>query len=433
MSDNIMQKSQPFSHSSNLILIVDDTPTNLKVLAKTLTNSGLEVAVATNGEMALQQVEYDPPELILLDILMPGIDGFETCKALKADPSTQDIPIIFMTALSDTVDKVKGLSLGAVDYIIKPFEEEEVLARVHIHLQLQTLTKTLAKKNQELAQALEQIQVTQQQLITQERLAIIGTLMTGVAHELRNPLNFINNYAECSVELADELFVEFNNQLAIPTEESQKMITEIIQDIKENAIIIQQQGQRADEVIQNLLMQARIDRGQTQRKDLNSLLDQSIQLACKSQWAQNIKLPIQIITDYDQTIGSIEMIPADLSRAFINLAENACYALQTRFNPIQNHSHGPTELTPSLWIKTHNQDQTVVIEIRDNGCGIPTNIKDKIFNPFFTTKPTGEGTGLGLSLTRDILVDQHRGTITVETEPGRFTQFTIILPKTLSH
>jgi Response regulator containing a CheY-like receiver domain and a GGDEF domain len=159
---------------NQLILIIDDNGTNLKVLSQTLTSAGFQLAVATNGEEALEQVLEELPELILLDVKMPKIDGFETCIRLKANPKTKDIPIIFMTALSETIDKVKGLSLGAVDYITKPFDEQDVLARVRVHLRLR---------------------MAQKQIISQEKLASLGTITAGVAHELRNPLNFVINYA----------------------------------------------------------------------------------------------------------------------------------------------------------------------------------------------------------------------------------------------
>jgi len=362
--------------------------------------------------------------LILLDVLMPDMNGFETCKALKKNPFTQDIPIIFMTALSETVDKVKGLSLGAVDYITKPFEEEEVLARVHIHLKLRTLTQTLVQKNQEMTATLNMLKVTQQQLISQERLAIMGTLIAGVAHELRSPLNFIINYAEGSSELGDELMENLEAQSEVLTEQSFQKMKVLIQDLIENSVTIQQHSERANRVIQHLLMQARTEPGQPQQTDINSLLNQSIQLAYKNQYAQCQELNINIITDYDPNLAPINAVPADLSRAFINIVENACYALKKKQETLENQ----TEFVPSLWVTTRNHETEIEIRIRDNGCGIPAAIRDQIFHPFFTTKSTGEGTGLGLSLTHEILVEQHQGLIQIQTEPEAFTEFIITLP-----
>lgn len=173
------------------ILVVDDNPTNIQVLFDMLSEIGYRVAIAKSGEAALQRLQSYQPDIILLDVMMPGIDGFETCQRLKAQPATRNIPVIFMTALSDTVDKVRGLSLGAVDYITKPIQHEEALARIRVHLQLHDYQKVLEQRTTELQEALNNLKQTQVHLVQSEKMSSLGQLVAGIAHEINNPINFI--------------------------------------------------------------------------------------------------------------------------------------------------------------------------------------------------------------------------------------------------
>jgi signal transduction histidine kinase len=404
------------------ILIVDDTPTNLKILALTLAQAGFETAVASNGEMALQQVIQHTPELILLDVLMPGMDGFDVCEQLKQNPATREVPVIFMTALSDPVDKVKGLKLGAVDYITKPFDVNEVVARIQLQLQLRSLNKTLEEKNKQLSAALQQLQAAQSQMITQEKLAVAGTLTAGVSHELRNPLNYINNYAEGSIELIDELIDELRPPLDQITPERFNTLQELMAELRENAVATRQHGQRAEAVIKQMLTQVHSSRTVFEPTELNALLDQAVRLAYKSRCANADGFNAVIETSYDETVGQPWIIRADLSRAFINLVDNACYALR------EKQLHSTAEFRPTLWVKTQKLAEQVEIRIRDNGIGMSPAVQAQIFTHFFTTKPVGEGTGLGLALTHDIIVNQHQGTLEVISEAGSFSEFIIMIP-----
>ncbi|NJK58989.1 MAG: hybrid sensor histidine kinase/response regulator [Oscillatoriales cyanobacterium SM2_1_8] len=412
------------AESERPILIVDDNPTNLKVLSKTLTSAGFEVAVANNGTTALKLAAYDPPALILLDVMMPGIDGFKTCERLKEEEITQDIPVIFMTALSETAAKVRGLSLGAVDYITKPFEEEEVLARVRLHMRLNTLARALETQNQQLVKTLADLQAAQKQIVAQEKLASLGTLTAGVAHELRNPLNFVNNFAAGSMDMAQELQELLQAYQAQPQPGLWADVTAVVQELAENARSIHEHGQRAESIIQSMMQHARTDGGgQAQPVELNALIEQSVQLAYHSRRAKDSSFNVAFVRQYDPGVGLVELVIGDFTRAIINLADNACYALG-----LKQVSLGET-FQPQLTLITRDRGQAVEVVIRDNGSGISTEALEKIFTPFFTTKPAGEGTGLGLSLTHDILVGQHRGNLNVATALGEYTEFTLILPK----
>lgn len=378
-----------------LILIVDDNPTNLKVLSYTLMNEGFELAIATNGSEALEQIAEEKPALILLDVMMPGIDGFETCSRLKANPATEDIPIIFMTALSDTVDKVKGLSIGAVDYISKPFEAVDVLARIRVHLRLQA---------------------AQKRMLAQEKLAALGTLAAGIAHELRNPLNFVTNYAEIAETTLTELL--HNNSEVCPASETNR----ILQEVREDITSIYHHSQRAEQTIKSMMQLARRDRQpHWEATVLETLLNQATQLAYQSFRTRYPGFFLEIITDYDPTLDTISVIPSDFSRAAIALVDNACYALYQKQQQQANFQ-------PQLQLKTQANLQGITITFRDNGNGIPAALTRHLFDPFFTTKPPGEGTGLGLSLAQNIIVEQHGGNLTFYSEIGQYTEFTIALP-----
>jgi len=406
------------------ILIVDDNPTNLKVLSKTLTSAGFEVAVANNGTTALKLATYDPPALILLDVMMPGIDGFKTCERLKEEEITRDIPVIFMTALSETASKVRGLSLGAVDYITKPFEEEEVLARVRLHMRLNTLARALETQNQRLVKTLADLQAAQKQIVAQEKLASLGTLAAGVAHELRNPLNFVNNFAAGSMDLAQELQELMEAYQAQPQPALWADIQTVVGELRENARCIHEHGQRAESIIHSMMQHARTDGGgQAQPVELNALIEQSVQLAYHSRRAKDSNFNVSFDRQYDGAIGLVEVVIGDFTRAIINLVDNACYALGRKKAALGD------SFQPKLTLITRDLGDIAEVVIRDNGSGIPPAALEKIFTPFFTTKPAGEGTGLGLSLTHDILVGQHRGTLKVDTELGEHTEFTLVFPK----
>ncbi len=425
---------------NNTILIVDDNPINMKLAVSVLQSYNFNILVSMNGESCLKQARENSPDIILLDVLMPGIDGFETCKRLKANPKTKDIPVIFMTALSDTEDKITGFEMGAVDYVTKPIKIDEVLARVKVHIQLRQLTKTLKKKNvllqeeikqriiaeTKLKEALQELQAAQKEIIAKEKLAYLGTLTSGIAHELCNPLNFVQNFAQLSSELLDEFMEDLTLETKKIESEKFENFTEIINDLKHNVDGIYQHSKRAERIIRMMVKHTRLDSSKLQFSNLNNILTESLQFAGQSLWEKQ-DFPIKIHTNYDESIGKIFVSYSDLIQAFINMFDNSYYALKTK---LEQQESIDRDFTPTLSVQTCNLGEKVEIRIYDNGIGINAKIRDKIFDPFRTTKPPGEGIGLGLSLTYEILVGQHHGSIQVKSKLEEYSEFIIEIPTT---
>ena len=292
-----------------------------------------------------------------------------------------------------------------------------------------TIALDNASAYRQLNAALEHLKATQKQLIVQEKLASLGQLTAGIAHEIKNPLNFVNNFAVLSVDLAKELdeTLEANQD---------KKVAEIIAEIKAilaslqlNADKITYHGKRADVIVKSMMEHARGASGQREPTDINQLLDSAVNLVYHGLRAQNASFNVTIEKEYDATVGRLEVVPQDLSRVFLNIVNNACYAAYQKKTANSKEQTANNDFTPTLAVATKKFADKVEIRIRDNGNGIPKEIRDKIFNPFFTTKPSGQGTGLGLSISYDIVVQQHRGEIAVDSEEGKFTEFVIRLPK----
>ncbi len=271
--------------------------------------------------------------------------------------------------------------------------------------------KILQEKNEEIIK-------TQEQLVTQQKLASLGALTAGIAHEIKNPLNFVNNFSEISNELLSEMKTELMNK---NTDE----VMELIEDLEQNLEKINQHGKRADSIVKGMLLHSRGTSSEKVLTNLNDLLDQYVALAYHGMRAQNKGFNITIEKHYDESLEKINVVPQDISRVFLNLINNACYAANEKKQNEDNN------FSPVLKVSTKNLKDKVEIRIWDNGNGVPEFVKEQIFNPFFTTKPTGEGTGLGLSLSYDIVTKMHGGKIGFESEEGKYTEFLIIIPKTL--
>lgn len=289
------------------------------------------------------------------------------------------------------------------------------------NLQRKKTNQLLSNQKANLQSALEKLQATQSQLVQAEKMASLGEITAGIAHEIQNPLNFVNNFSEVNQELATELREDLNRS-DIPKVYKEEWI-QIIDNIEQNQEKINQHGKRADAIVKNMLQHSAISTGQKEPTDLNSLTDEYLKLAYYGFRAKDKSFNIALEVDYDRTIGKIDIAPRDLGRALLNLFNNAFYYVNQKHQG--NLSNG---YEPCLKVSTRNLIDQSEIRIRDNGPGISSKLAGKIFQPFFTTKPTGQGTGLGLSLAYDIITKEHGGSISVESTEGEYTEFIIQLP-----
>ena len=289
--------------------------------------------------------------------------------------------------------------------------------------ELEQKRKAIEETNTALTRSLEELKAAQAQLIQSEKMASLGELTAGIAHEIQNPLNFVNNFSEVSRELLDEMKTALDND---EKEEAKELAEDVIQNMEK----IMHHGKRADGIVKGMLQHSRSSSGQKELTDINALCDEYLRLAYHGWRAKDHSFNAKFETVFDEAIGKINVIPQDLGRVILNLINNAFFAVNER------GIKGEADYQPTVIVSTslsplpgRGVGGEVIISIRDNGTGIPASVVEKIFQPFFTTKPTGQGTGLGLSLSYDIISKGHGGTLQVETTEGSGTCFTITLPQ----
>ena len=301
--------------------------------------------------------------------------------------------------------------------LVTTFADQAVIAIENVRL-----FESVEARTRELTKSLEDLRTAQDRLVQTEKLASLGQLTAGIAHEIKNPLNFVNNFSAVSVELIDELRetlggVHIDSKLRAE-------ISEIADTLQGNLEKVVQHGKRADAIVKNMLLHSRQGSGEHRPVDINALVEESLNLAYHGARAEKQSFNIKLERSFDPTAGEVDLFPQEITRALLNLISNGFYAATKRKAEANGGDYEPT-----LTAATKNLGDSVEITIRDNGTGIPSEVKGKLFNPFFTTKPAGEGTGLGLSISHDIIVKQHGGSIEVDTKPGEFTEFRIVLPR----
>ncbi|MEH2417513.1 hybrid sensor histidine kinase/response regulator [Nostoc sp.] len=422
------------NHHKRNILVVDDTPDNLRLLSAMLTAQGFEVRKALNGKMALTACQMVLPDVILLDINMPDMDGYQVCQQLKADEKTSEVPVIFISALDDVVDKVKAFDVGGVDYIAKPFHGAEVVLRIENQINLRLLQVKLQEKNFLLQQALDNLKAAQVQQIQNEKMVALGQLVAGLAHEINNPISFIYGnlqYAGQYVQDLVNMIEVYQQEYPKPTPKIQQIANNIdlnfiVKDLQNLIGAMYRGSDRIREIVLALQHFSRHDEAEIKSVNIHEDIENTLVMLQHRLREVADRPAIVVVKDYGN-LPLVTCYASELNQVFMHLLNNAIDAIEER---VENQSYAPDSRLPTPQIRIHTEVtlNMVKIAIADNGLGIEESLRSRLFDPFFTTKPVGKGSGLGLSISHQIIVQKHRGNITCTSSVGQGAEFAIEIP-----
>ena len=406
-----MENNDISAHKPARLLIVDDSEGARSLLKRRLAMYGHEVIAAADQNDALKVLTKNSVDVIFLNMFLNGQNSYDFLKKLKRNGNYQNIPIIMISSNDDMELLVRCIEAGAEDYLVKPLNQTILRAR---------LSNCVARKeayDKEL-QYLAKIKQGQKQIAAQEKMASVGVLVSSISNELKNPLNFVINFANVSAEICSELIqnLEANNIFA---DEPQKKILSNLRKFQSNVSKISDYGRNADQIIRFMLDQSNTDSSQKHPANINKIISQTINMLMSSYKSKGITNLPQITTDLSEDIPHIVLSVQSFSKVIYNILDNALYSVQKKYQ-----DQALSEITIS--VKNHLND--VEIAIRDNGTGISNEIKNRIFEPFFTTKEDGMNPGLGLSTSLEIIRDL-KGSISVDSTEGEFTEFKIFIPK----